>query len=130
MIVNRIFYTNLTTKSQIPQGFINIHIFITSLGHHTCIILYVINSPLKYTYVHTLIHFVIFQVRAHHRCGAPLIPGSPAPGCSALRRGQAGAQLPCLRHTPSLQDGADVHVRSLPVPIQHGGVQPVHTGRC
>ncbi len=44
---------------------------------------------------------------------AALSPRSSASGRFTVRCGQTGAQLHHLRHHPRLQDGPDVHVRSL-----------------
>lgn len=53
------------------------------------------------------------QVCASGGRSAALSPRSSASGRFTVRCGQAGAQLHHLRHHPRLQDGPDVHVRSL-----------------
>lgn len=55
----------------------------------------------------------VCQVCASGGRSAALSPRSSASGRFTVRCGQAGAQLHHLRHHPRLQDGPDVHVRSL-----------------
>lgn len=79
----------------------------------------------KFLYVIVYLPSCLCQVCPSGGRRAALSPGSSASGSFTVRCGQTGAQLHHLRHHSRLQDGTDVHVRSL-----SGEMDGVQMKRC